>query len=316
MNIAAIDIGSNAIRLVIAKNVQNQHYHILHKYRASVRLGEDVFNQGRISKKTLTKAIDTFKAFRNILGKYGIHRYRAVATSALREASNRDQVIQEISKKSGLRVEVIDGLQEAQYIFSAVQNEINLAPYHALLIDIGGGSVELTFTLKGRPVATKSFPLGTVRLLEELKKRKLKETEIPFLLIEAVPEIQNFIAANRNPQIPLIYAIGTGGNLEAMGKLKVQLLRKHPSTYLTLEELNRLIERVTKVPAKQRTNKLKIRADRADVIVPAMLITKLLMLQTGVQKLVVPYVGLKDGLLNSMVRDQKGLALKRSASKR
>jgi exopolyphosphatase/guanosine-5'-triphosphate,3'-diphosphate pyrophosphatase len=227
-----------------------------------------------------------------------------VATSALREAQNRDEVIAEISKKSGLQIDVIDGLQEAQFIFTAVQNEINIVPYHVLLIDIGGGSVELTFALKGRPVATKSFPLGTVRLLGQLKKQKLKETDLPFLLVDSMAEIQNFIAANRTLEAPLLYAIGTGGNLEAMGKLKTQLLRKHPSTYLTLEEINRLIERIRAVPLKQRTSKLKLRTDRADVIIPAMLITKLVMLQTGVEKLVLPYVGLKDGLLSTLVADQ------------
>lgn len=305
MILAAIDIGSNAIRLIIARNIENQHYEVLHKFRAAVRLGADVFSTGKVSKKSLTKAIITFKAFRRILNKHKITHYRAVATSALREAKNRDQVIAQISKKSGLRIHVIDGLQEAQLIFTAVQNEINLAPYHVLLIDIGGGSVELTFALKGRPIATKSFPLGTVRLLGQLKKRKLKEADIPFLLIESAAEIQNFIAANRSPVTPLLYAIGTGGNLEAMGKLKTQLLRKHPSTYLTLDELERLIERVRKVPAKQRTSKLKLRPDRADVIIPAMLITKLLMLQTGVQKLVIPYVGLKDGLLSTLINERK-----------
>ncbi|MEY4616328.1 MAG: hypothetical protein RJB66_1288 [Pseudomonadota bacterium] len=305
MNLAAIDIGSNAIRLVIAKNIENHHYQVLKKYRAAVRLGADVFDKGKISKKTLAKATETFKAFQRILTKYKIHHYKVVATSALREATNRDEVIAHISKKSGLHIDLIDGLQEAQLIFSAVQNEINLVPYHVLLLDIGGGSVELTFALKGRPVATKSFPLGTVRLLEQIKKRKLKEADIPFLLVESVAEIQNFIAANRSPETPLLYAIGTGGNLEAMGKLKLQLLRKHPGTYLTIDELNRLIDRVRAVPTKQRTSKLKLRPDRADVIVPAMLITKLVMLQTGVQKLVIPYVGLKDGLLSTLVTEHR-----------
>ena len=244
MNIAAIDIGSNAIRLVIARNNENQHYEILHKYRASVRLGADVFDQGKISKKTLQQAIQTFKAFQRILIKYHIRSYVAVATSALREAKNKNEVIKEISKKTSLEIQVIDGLQEAQYIFSAVQNQMNLAPHHVLLIDIGGGSVELTFALKGRPVATKSFPLGTVRLLEKLKTRKLTEADLPFLLLESVPEIQNFIAANHSAEIPLLYAIGTGGNIEEMGKLKAQILRKHPSTSLTLEEVNRLIDRI------------------------------------------------------------------------
>lgn len=301
MNLAAIDIGSNAIRLVIARNIENQHYEVLHKYRAAVRLGADVFDSGQISKRSLDQAIQTFKAFKQILVQNKISRYRAVATSALREALNRDQFIKTITRKSGLRIEVIDGLQEAQFIFSAVQNEINLVPYHVLLIDIGGGSVELTFALKGRPVATKSFPIGTVRILGQMKKQKMQEAEIPFLLIDSVAEIQNFIAANRSMETPLLYAVGTGGNLEAMGKLKMQLLHKHPSSYLTLGELNQLIDRVRAVPTKQRTSKLKLRPDRADVIMPAMLITKLIMLQAGVQKLVVPYVGLKDGLLSSLI---------------
>lgn len=306
MNIAAIDIGSNAIRLVIARRILGlNQYEIIHKYRAGVRLGSDVFSNGKISKKNINKTIRVFKSFKKVLTQYNIQNINitAVATSALREATNRDDVIEQIGKKANVSIKVIDGLQEAQLIFNAVQNEINIIPHNVLLMDIGGGSVELTFALHGKPVATKSFPLGTVRLLEELKRKKLKEIDLPFLLIDSVPEIQNYIAANRSYDNPLVYLIGTGGNLEAMGKLKTQILRKQPGTSLTLSELDRIIERVRQVPIKQRTNKLKLREDRSDVIIPAMMITKLIMLQAGVQKLVIPYVGLKDGLVYSMINN-------------
>ncbi len=300
MYFAAIDIGSNAIRLVIASKHNGHQFQITHKYRAALRLGEDVFLHDKITNKKITRIIKIFKAFKKVLNKYQIQSYLAVATSALREAQNRDEVICLVEEKTKIQIKLIDGLQEAQYIFTAVLNKINIVPHHVLLMDIGGGSVELTFALNGKPVATKSFLIGTVRLIELLKKKKMSEGDLPFLLIEIAPEIQNFINSNRSETHPIQYIIGTGGNLEAMGKLKTQVLRKKPGTSLSADELSKLLEIVRRVPVKQRPKKLKIKSDRADVIVPAMLITKLIMIQSGIQKLVIPYVGLKDGLLQSL----------------
>jgi len=300
MNIAAIDIGSNAIRLVIATQTKNRSHKVLHKYRAPVRLGADVFNQGKISKEHLAQLIQTFKIFQKLLLKHHVQNYFAAATSAFREASNRIFIIDQIFKKTNIKIQLIDGFQEAKYIFSAVQSNINLLPHNALLIDIGGGSVELTFAFKGKPIATKSFSLGTVRLIETLKRNKLKESDLPFLLVDAIPQIQSFLSAHRSKNFPPLCLIGTGGNVEAMGKLKLKLLGKKPSSPLTLSELNQLILLIRKVPLRQRPVKLDIRRDRADVILPAMMIIKLLMLQTHSPKLVIPYVGLKDGLLNSL----------------
>lgn len=306
MNIAAIDIGSNAIRLVIASyNKSNPQTHqVIHKYRAPVRLGSDVFTQGKISKESLSKLIQTFELFQTLLREHQVKNYFAAATSALREASNREFVIDQVYKKSHIKIQLIDGLQEAKYIFSAVRSKIDLLPHQALLIDIGGGSVELTFALKGKPVATKSFPLGTVRLLEKLKRQKLKESDLPFLLIDFLPEIQKFLTARRPKDAPPLCVIGTGGNVEAMGKLKIKLLGKlSSSSPLTLEELNKIILAIRKVPLRQRSIKLGIRRDRADVILPAMLVIKLIMLQSHAQNLVIPYVGLKDGLLNTLTHN-------------
>lgn len=305
MNIAAIDIGSNAIRLVIASyNKSNPLTHqVIHKYRAPLRLGSDVFTQGKLSKESLSKLIQTFELFQKLLREHQVKNYFAAATSALREASNREFVIDQVYKKTHIKIQLIDGLQEAKYIFSAVRSKIDPLPHQALLIDIGGGSVELTFALKGKPVATKSFPLGTVRLLEKLKKQKLKESDIPFLLIDLLPEIQKFLAVHRSEETSPLCVIGTGGNVEAMGKLKIKLLGKLASSPLTLEELNKIILTIRKVPMRHRSIKLGLRRDRADVILPAMLVIKLIMLQAHVQSLVIPYVGLKDGLLNTLTHN-------------
>lgn len=300
MYCGAIDIGSNAIRLVIGRKDSSQTVLIIHKYRVALRLGEDVFLRGKITKKKSNRMIKIFKAFNKVLSIYQINSYRAVATSALREAKNRDEIISLIEKKTNIKIDLIDGLQEAQYIFSAVQNKINLVPHHVLLMDIGGGSVELTFVHKGKPTATKSFLIGTVRLVELMRRKKYVESDLPFLLMELAPEIQNFIISSNFPKEPLDYIIGTGGNLEAMGKLKSQLLKKKPSTTLSSEELTQLIEKIRKIPIKQRPKKLKIKADRSDVIMPAMLITKLIMIQSNISHLIIPYVGLKDGLLHSI----------------
>lgn len=299
MNIAAIDIGSNAIRLVIATYNKNEsHHHVIHKYRAPLRLGSDVFTEGKISKENLTKLIQIFKLFQKVLLKHQVTHYFAAATSALRESSNRSLIINQIYKKTHIKIQLIDGLQEAKYIFSAVRNQIDLLPHQALLIDIGGGSVELTFAIKGKPTATKSFSLGTVRLLEILKKNKFKESDLPFLLFDFIPEVQKFLTAHRPKNLAPLCVIGTGGNVEAMGKLKVKLLGKLPASAMTLAELNQIILAIRKVPLRQRSVKLGLRQDRADVILPAMLVIKLIMLQSQAQKLVIPYVGLKDGLLN------------------
>ncbi len=302
MNIAAIDVGSNAIRLAIANHTSKGTVKFIHKYRVPIRLGADVFHQGKISKNNLNHVIRTFKAFHRALVRHKVHRCVAVATSALREASNREAIIEEIYRKSRIKIQLINGLQEGQLVFSAVRSKIKNFPSRALLVDIGGGSVELTSTLKGKPLATKSFPLGTVRLLEQLKQQNQKESYLPFLLLESFPETQSFISLHQPPKNGhSLYLIGTGGNVESMGKLKVELLKKAPSSSLTLEELNLMIEMICKIPLHQRSEKLNLRTDRADVIVPAMLVIKLLMIQTKALKLLIPYVGLKDGLINTML---------------
>ena len=142
--LAAIDVGSNAIRLVIGELDRHGDIKILKKVREPVRLGKDVFSGGDISSKTLEKAIESFKKFRDLMRDHGVVLTKAVATSALREARDRDSFIREIKRCTGINIEVIDGIEEGRLIFSAVSNRVDLQEKVSLLIDIGGGSIELT----------------------------------------------------------------------------------------------------------------------------------------------------------------------------
>lgn len=307
---AAIDIGSNAIRMMIAEAVvpsqilsspthQQVRFTPIKKYRFPIRLGADVFKSGRISQKNLKQAARTFEKFSAVTRKFGVQYYRAVGTSALREASNGHAFVELIRRKSGIRIEVIDGILEAELIYSAVRNEVNLEQARALLIDVGGGSVEVTFTHQGRIEATQSFPFGTVRTLEMLKKRNLKEAQLNLVIGDFIKPLSQFILAH-SPGHKMDFAIGTGGNLESLGKIKPLLLGKSSKTEMNDLELEAIIQQLRKFTNKERIQKLDMRPDRADVIVPAAMVVQAILRQASTHRLVVPAVGLKDGLLLSL----------------
>lgn len=293
--IAAIDIGSNAIRMVIAEHNLSQ-LRLVKKFRFPIRLGADVFKEGKISAKNLKLSARTFKKFHDLTEKYGIKQMRAVGTSALREAKNSKAFIEFIRRKSGIQIETIDGVEEARLIHQAVRREINLDNHCALLIDIGGGSVELTFSENSMMTATHSFPLGTVRILEGMQKRKLSESQLGIVIGEFIPPLTHFIQSN-DPGHPLSFCVGTGGNLEALGSLKPLLLNEQSPTYLSLKDLSEIISKLQKMSIKERIDKLHMRPDRADVILPAAMLVQTVMKQASLEKLLIPHVGLKEGLI-------------------
>jgi exopolyphosphatase/guanosine-5'-triphosphate,3'-diphosphate pyrophosphatase len=297
--LAAIDIGSNAIRLVIGERDSYGDIRILKKIREPVRLGADVFANGGLSPKTQEKAIAAFIKFRDILRSYGVERSRAVATSALREAKNRDEFVKDVFQASGIRVDVIDGIEEGKLIFSAVTHRLDLHDKTALLIDIGGGSIELTLVEHGACLATQSFRLGTVRLLEILSQRGQKERYLPVLIQELIGPAKAFLSdALKGHELDL--AIGTGGNFETLGKLRVALLHKTSIFSMTRKELSELADHLLSMTIKERIQFLRLRPDRADVIVPAALVTIAVMELADVELLTIPYVGLRDGILSSL----------------
>ncbi|MBO9668187.1 MAG: hypothetical protein J7501_15400 [Bdellovibrio sp.] len=299
--VSAIDIGSNAIRMMVADiSDAAPLLRIDKKFRAPVRLGHDVFTTGIISPETMEIAIATFRKFAETNEKMKVEKCRAVATSACREAKNRKEFVDAVRKHSGIDIEIIDGTEEGRLIHLAVRKEVELDNKKTMLIDIGGGSVEVTFSKGGKMQATKSFPMGTVRVLENLTKRKMNESHLNIIMGEFLADLGEHIYGNCDHD-PVDFAIGTGGNLECLGQLKVQLLKRTPNTFLTLTELDEIIEKLRAISIRDRIEKIGLRPDRADVIVPAAVLVQTIMRQAETQKIVIPAVGLRDGLIWSMV---------------
>lgn len=302
---SAIDIGSNAIRMLIAEinfdTTTRSHYiREIKKIRSPVRLGKEVFLDKPISAKTMQESLETFEHFKNINTKYAVQMTKAVATSALREAKNKFEFIDKIEKKTNIKIELIDGFKEAELIFLAVQKESNLSSKKVVLVDIGGGSVEVTLVENSKMIATHSFPLGTVRILDQLLKRNMNESHLKIIMADQLGPVSNFISNNRFDS-NVDFATGTGGNLECMARLKWDILKRTSNSFITLEELVDIYSFLEKLPLKDRIEKLNLRPDRADVILPAILTIKMILRQCEANRILIPRVGLRNGLLWSMV---------------
>lgn len=295
---AAIDIGSNAIRYILAEE-QNGKLIAIKKIRVPIRLGKDVFLNGLISKVNIRQSIQVFKEFSALNSEFGVQKYRALATSAVREAKNKDFFIKEIQNKSKMQIDVIDGIEEARLVYEAVNAELDLTRRKAILIDVGGGSVEITISRLGKVIASTSLPMGTVRILDQIKKKNLKEAQIHFITSEFVKPISDFFDKHNDHDMNHL-GIGTGGNLECMADLKKVLIKKSPSNLITFSELDKVSEILLKMTYQQRIQKLKLRTDRADVIIPAIEIVKLILRQGLAGRLFIPKVGLRDGILQSI----------------
>lgn len=297
--LAAVDIGSNAIRLVIGQIDDHGDISVLKKFREPIRLGQDVFASGEISEKTLEKALAAFVRFRNRIKEGQIKHVKAVATSALREAKNRDQFIADVKTASGITIDVIDGIEEGRLIYSAVSHRVNLNDKVALLIDIGGGSVELTIVDHGVRTATQTFKIGTVRLLQLISQRGLKENALKTLIDELMGPAREFIA-KQTEKLHIDVAVGTGGNFETLGKLRVALLHKNSIFSMYASEVGELAAHLETMTLKERIQFLRLRPDRADVVIPAAHLTRAIMDCAQTEVLVIPYVGLRDGILTEM----------------
>jgi exopolyphosphatase/guanosine-5'-triphosphate,3'-diphosphate pyrophosphatase len=295
-NIAAIDIGSNAIRLMIGSLDSHHDIQVIKKMREPVRLGQDVFAHEEISRKTMTRALETFEKFAKLIAQNQVRHVRAIATSAMREAPNAKEFITEVKRKTGLSIEVIDGIEEARLIHTAVSHRVNLEQKNAVLIDIGGGSVELTVSVNGKTRGMQSFPLGTVRLLQIMSEKNLKEKNLRSMIHEHIGDAQKFVQDCTRGK-PIDFSIGTGGNFECLGKLRVALLHRNSIYSMSRHELHQLVQHLESMSIKERIQFLRLRPDRADVVVPAALVAHEIMSLIPVETLLVPYVGLRDGIL-------------------
>ena len=297
--IAAIDVGSNAIRLSIARVGEDNTLTAVASVREAIRLGHDVFAQGVIGEGTMRAAVGAFKKFKRLMDEHGVESVRAVGTSAMREARNRKALIDEVAKETGITITVIPGSEEARLVYLAVSSKIDLRRKNALLLDIGGGSIELSLVEDGQLLKSQSLKVGTVRMLELLKERQVKAADFNILLGEYVRGIKRALRRQLG-DTQLDLCIGTGGNIEALGELRVKLIGKDKKNQISLPEVKKITKTLQGMSYRQRMAEFELRADRADVIVPACVVVQEVLESSGADELRIPEVGLKDGILADM----------------
>ena len=299
---AAIDVGSNAMRLKIVQVQADGSIEPIYQCRAPVRLGHEVFLTGFLTEEAIQKAIEAFGEFRDVLEKSKVHSTRAIATSATREAINSDNFVKRIYSSSGIQLERISGGEEARLVQIAVTRKIDLHDKIALVIDIGGGSVEFDVIDHGSIVYSNSLRLGTVRLCETfLRTESISDLQV--LLLKAYMEqlLETTLDAINAYKIDLV--LGTGGNVEEIGRLIGMPERQENGIpedvrFIPLRDFRRFVKEISKQSVSERMKRYDMRADRADVILPASLVlTEVLSSVAGAQGIYAANVGLKDGVL-------------------
>lgn len=307
--IGAIDMGSNAIRFYVVETTGDSDYRILENLREPIRLGGDVFLTGNIREENLRRAETAFRRFRQILKQNGVQTVRAVATSATREAGNADLVLDRLEKASGIRPEVINGDEEARLIALAVGRKIPLAGKSALIVDLGGGSVEITLVEDGRITMTDSHNFGAVRLLDMLSSAGEDLAQTGALLREYMELVSRKLDRRGGGRKAPLF-IATGGNIESISQIPEIRAEPHPdypsAVRIKPANLRKFMEEISGMTVKARMERYGLREDRADVILPASYVFHKIAEINGSGEILVPGVSLKDGLiLDTMERDRE-----------
>src|SRR5262249_36640808 len=254
--IAAIDVGSNAIRLAIASVNSNGEYQMIYNGREPVRLGQDVFTSGAISAQTTDRMVQTFNDFKKKIKEQAVTHVKAIGTSALREASNRESVLKTVAKSSGLEVSIIGGEEEARLIHQAVKQMVNLKSKVALLVDIGGGSVEVVLADDTTVLCTESYSMGSVRLLKILDEKAGEERFLQ-LVTEYVDATQRRLEQEIGNQ-KIDICVGTGGSIESLGELRKDLFDKNNAQKITADELKALLKKLRTMTFQERIQQLRL----------------------------------------------------------
>jgi exopolyphosphatase / guanosine-5'-triphosphate,3'-diphosphate pyrophosphatase len=303
--VAVIDLGSNALRLVLAQLDNNGELTLTKKLRVPLRLGAEVFSHQMIGAYTAQYACRVFKEFKKIMDQEGIQQYKAVATSAFRSAKNKYEFSSQIYEESSLEIEGITGDKEAGLIRLAIEQSFDLSKGSFLLFDIGGGSIELSFYHDGVKGKGKSFAIGTVRLLSlienEIEKDKAKSLKKAIANVK--DELHAFIKSQNGHQ-GTFEVIGTGGNFKRLLELKKKILEKKKPKTVTHEEVIFIRKELELLGPLKRMKKFSLRHDRADVIVPALYIMESVFELVSIEKIHCPDIGLVHGVLFNILKDE------------
>lgn len=287
MILAAIDIGSNAARLLICEALEYKDGTVdftkLTLLRVPLRLGFDVFDNGFVSDKKKQKLLDTLRAYKILMGIYQVEASRACATSAMRDASNGAEILEEIYNETGIEVEIISGHEEANIIYETHIAEKLSTNKSYLYIDVGGGSTEITMFSNNHTIFKESFNIGTIRLLHN------KVTE------EQWEHMKWYVKTHCRDYQPL-EAIGTGGNINKIFSIS----KRKEGKPLSLELLKDYHKEMSSTTLEERKHLYHFRDDRADVIVPAMQVYTSIMRWAQAEEIYVPKIGLADGLIKML----------------
>jgi exopolyphosphatase / guanosine-5'-triphosphate,3'-diphosphate pyrophosphatase len=287
LKLAAIDIGSNAARLLITEvttdDNKNSVFNKLNLFRVPLRLGFEVFDSGIISKQKTGMLIQTMKAFKHLMNAYEVKQVKACATSAMRDAKNAEDIIRKVKLETDISIEVISGDMEAMLVFENHIAETLDRDHSYMYIDVGGGSTELSFFSNGVLIFKESFNIGTIRLLQNLVNDKTWEV---------MKEIIKTVTKGQKE----VMAIGSGGNINKVFTMS----KRKEGKPLNLELLKDYHKELSSVNLEDRMKLYNLRPDRADVIVPALLIYTSAMRWAGATEMFVPKIGLVDGLIHHM----------------
>jgi exopolyphosphatase/guanosine-5'-triphosphate,3'-diphosphate pyrophosphatase len=284
---AAIDIGSNAMRLLVTNIVEQANFapqfNKSSLVRVPIRLGQDAFTVGEITAENIDRMVDAMKAFKLLMKVHKVEQYRACATSALREAYNGKEVIEIIKKRADIVIDIIDGKKEAAIIAASDLTRFINSDKTFLYVDVGGGSTEFSLFVEGKIRTSKSFKIGTVRLLNNMVSEIVWD------------EIEKWIKSNTK-SLDNITLIGSGGNINKLFKLS----EKHQDKPLSYMYIQAQYQKLSNMSYEQRIADLGLNPDRADVIIPATQIYLNAMKWSGARNIYVPKIGLSDGIVKAM----------------
>jgi len=283
LKLAAVDIGSNAIRFQISSvldNGQNVLFKKMEYVRFPLRLGHDVFSTGRISKESAGRFIKLMKAYKLLIDLYKADGFMFCATSAMRESKNGKELVERVKKEVGVTIHIINGQKEAELINKAIFSYLSEEKVY-LHIDVGGGSTEFNIYQKGKKISSRSFKIGSVRVLEHHDSPQIWD------------QMEDWLKLNVRKSHRSVTAVGTGGNISKI----YELSNVKPGNAMSLNRMKKVREMVASKTMEQRIYDLQMNPDRADVIVPASSIYIRAMEWAGATNMIVPEVGLKDGII-------------------
>lgn len=293
LNYAAIDIGSNAVRLLIKKINREEtgdSFTKVQLIRVPLRLGDDTYSSGEISDIKKEKLIRLMKAFRQLMKIYDVTDYRACATAAMRDAKNTKGIVKKIAEKSGIKVDVISGQEEARIIYENHIEYILDPALNYLFVDVGGGSTEINLICQGELKSSNSYDIGTIRTL--LGSVKKEESDALQSDLKALAETY-----------PKIHIIGSGGNINKLYRLVAN--RNQQRQTMSVSALQKLNDTMKEMTTEERMKKYKLKPDRADVIVIAADIFLAVARQMGTLTIIVPTIGLSDGIIDGIYAQNK-----------